>query len=278
MDESRQRRHPEHERLIGEVQSWFRTTILDLGYVVERRRFGFYRRNTENPELRLVVIEAMKPEDAPEFVADAREYFGERDVEIWVEGRELDATLGQALVAAGCVKDLPNVSLAFVGTPPEAVPVAGVTVEAVTPKTLKDYAVTKLKGFANSEAEPTAEQLDRELAIRKSEIEGMGRLLIARVGNEPAAILGYYDGADRSIFNLATRIPFRNRGIAKYLLCLVLADSFDRGCQSVIIGTNPDDTPILLYRRLGFIDEIYWRRGYMFEPAKSPAKMNTAEN
>jgi ribosomal protein S18 acetylase RimI-like enzyme len=262
MDESRQDRHPEHELLLGEVRAWFTSTYPELGYVVERRRFGFYRRNTENTELRLIVVESMKPEDAPEFVADAREYFDQRDVEIWVEGRELDATLGPALVAAGCVKDLPNVSLAFVGRAPEPVPLAGVTVEAVTRETLRDYAVTKLKGFANSEAEPTSEQLDRELAIRKSEIAGIGRLLVARVGKEPASILGYYDGADRSIFNLATRIPFRNRGIAKYLLCRVIADSFDRGCRSVIIGTDPDDTPIQLYRRLGFTDEIYWRRGY----------------
>jgi len=263
MDESMKDRHPEHERLLGEVRAWFTSTYPELGYVVERRRFGFYRRNTENPELRLVVIDSMAPGDAPEFVADAREYFDNHDVEIWIEGRDLDAKLGPALVAAGCAKERANVSLAFVGTPPEPVPMAGITVEAVTPETLRDYAVTKLKGFANSEAEPTAEQLDYELAIRKSEIASIGRLIVARVGKEPASILGYHDGPDRSIFNLATRTPFRNRGIAKYLLCRVLADSFDRGCRSVIIGTDPDDTPILLYRRLGFTDEIYWRRGYM---------------
>ena len=263
MEESQQRRHPEHDRLCEVVRSWFRTSYADLGYAVERRSFGFFRRRTKPPDARLIVVEAMAERDVPAFIADARGYFGNLPVEIWVEGRSLDAKLKPALISAGCAQEAANVSLAYVGVRPEAAIRSDLTVEPVTAKSLADYAVTKLKGFANSESEPTAQQLEYELAIRKSEMAGDASYLIARVEREPAAIIGYYDGDDRSIFNLATRLPFRNRGIAKHLLCRVLADSYDRSCRSVIIGTNPADTPIQLYRRLGFTDEVYWRGTYM---------------
>ncbi len=146
-----------------------------------------------------------------------------------------------------------------------------ITVDVVTADTVMDYAIVKLKGFANSEDEPTAEDLEEELAVRRRELASLGRFLVARVGDEPAAILGYYDGDDRLIFNLATRTPFRMKGIAMHLLCGVVADSYDRGCRSVIINTDPSDTPIRWYRRLGFTDEVYWRRSYRLEPSRSSA-------
>jgi ribosomal protein S18 acetylase RimI-like enzyme len=62
-------------------------------------------------------------------------------------------------------------------------------------------------------------------------------------------------------------------GVARHLLCRVIADSYDHGCRSVVINTDPDDTPIKWYRRLGFTDEVYWRRNYLFEPARNP-KLN----
>jgi ribosomal protein S18 acetylase RimI-like enzyme len=263
MSASTQNRHPDHDRLCDEVRSWYRTSMPDLGYSVERRRFGFYRRRA-HPVSSLIVLETATPKDVPEFVADAHGYFSHRPIEIWIEDPDLDATLGPTLITAGCSRAAANVSLAHVGSCPELVPLpSDVVVEPVTSATLVDYALVKLKGFANSEAEPTPERLQEELAVRASEIASIGRLLVARVRGEPATILGYYDGPDRSIFNLATRIPFRNRGMAKHLLCRVLADSYDRDCSSVIIGTDPADTPIQLYRRLGFIDQVYWRSTYL---------------
>jgi len=105
--------------------------------------------------------------------------------------------------------------------------------------------------------------------VRQSELASMGRFLIARVRDEPAAILGYYDGSDRLIFNLATRMPFRMGGLARHLLCQVVAESYEQGCSSVVINTDPSDTPIKWYQRLGFTDEVYWRRNYLFA-AKIP--------
>jgi len=263
-------RHPEHDRLCEEVGSWYRTSLPELGYHVERRRFGFYRRHAENPDSGLIIVAALEPDEVPEFLADARSYFDNRAVNIWLDDKDLDATLGPALVAAGASKDKENTHLAHVGPRPERFQLPGITVEHVTAAALMDYVLVKLKGFANSEDAPPIEDVDQELAVRGSELVRTGRFLIARVGDEPAAILGYYDGSDRLIFNLATRTPFRMRGVARHLLCQVVADSYEQGCRSVVINTDPSDTPIQWYSRLGFTDEVYWRRNYRFEAASNP--------
>jgi ribosomal protein S18 acetylase RimI-like enzyme len=263
-------RHPEHDRLREEVGSWYRTSPPELGYHVERRRFGFYRRHAESPDSGLIIARALASNEVPEFFADATSYFDKRAVNIWLDDRELDATLGPALVAAGASKDKENVHLAHVGPRLERFQLPGIVVERVTADALMDYVLVKLKGFANSEDAPPVEDVEKELAVRQSELASMGRFLIARVDEEPAAILGYYDGSDRLIFNLATRTPFRMRGVARHLLCQVVANSYDQGCRSVVINTDPSDTPIQWYQRIGFTDEVYWRRNYRFVPSKNP--------
>ena len=134
---------------------------------------------------------------------------------------------------------------------------------------MTEFAIVRLKGFANSENQPTDEQIAREVAIRRAELNGSGRFLIARIGREPAAILAYYAGIDRLIFLLATRLPMRQRGIARHLLAHVIADAYDSGARSVIINTDPQDTPIQWYRREGFKDEVYWYRSYVLEPDRA---------
>jgi ribosomal protein S18 acetylase RimI-like enzyme len=261
-------RHPEHDRLREEVRSWYRTSIPELGYRVEQRRSGSYRRHAEDPDSALIIVDDLSPDEVPEFLADASSYFDNRVVNIWIEDQKTDATLGPALIAAGASKDKANIHLAHVGRP-ERLQLSGITVERVTAHTLMDYVTVKLKGFANSEDAPPVEEVEKELAVRQSELASIGRFFIARVGDEPAAILGYYDGSDRLIFNLATRTPFRMRGIARHLLCEVVANSYDQGCRSVVINTDPSDTPIRWYRRVGFTDEVYWRHNYLFA-AKKP--------
>lgn len=265
-------RHPEHDRLRQEVRSWYRTSWPQRGYHVENRRFGFYRRHAEHPDSGLIIIETLTVDEVPEFLADAIRYFDNRPVHLGFDDKNLDRTRGPSLVAAGCAIDQANTYLAHVGPRPDRVQLPGVTVEPVTAGTLMDYVQVKLKGFANSEDEPPGKNIDEELSVRKTEFESIGRFLIARVDNEPAAILGYYEGSDRLIFNLATRIPFRMRGIAKQLLCEVIADAYDNGCHSVIINTDPTDTPIQWYKRLGLSDEVYWRRSYVFDPTSAPTR------
>jgi ribosomal protein S18 acetylase RimI-like enzyme len=261
-------RHPEHDRLREEVRSWYRTSIPELGYHVEQRRFGSYRRHAEDPDSGLIIVDDLSPDEVSEFLADASSYFDNRVVNIWIEEEKTDGTLGPALVAAGASKDKANIYLAHVGLRPERVESSGITVERVTADGLMDYVLVKLRGFANSEDAPPVEEVEKELAVRQSELASMGRFLIARVDDEPVAILGYYDGSDRLIFNLATRTPFRMRGVARHLLCQVVADSYEQGCSSVVINTDPSDTPIKWYRRIGFTDEVYWRCNYLFAVKK----------
>ena len=144
--------------------------------------------------------------------------------------------------------------------------VAGLTIEEVTHENVLDYQIAKLKGFANSEEQPDPADVESGLRLRRKELADNGRFLIARLESEPASIIGWYEGEDRVIFHLATRIPFRNRGLAKHLLCHVVSETYRMGYRSVMLFTDPLDTPINLYHRLGFTDEIYWRGRYDFTP------------
>jgi GNAT superfamily N-acetyltransferase len=81
---------------------------------------------------------------------------------------------------------------------------------------------TERIAFSGSEAEPDPEELRQRLALRKAEMGGQGRYLLARVGGEPASVVAFYEGEDRFVHHLATRVPFRRRGIARWLLSEVL--------------------------------------------------------
>jgi ribosomal protein S18 acetylase RimI-like enzyme len=256
--------HPDHERLRAEVRSWY--CMPSPGYQIVRREFGWYRRNLGFEGSACVIVEVAAPSKVPLLLSDARKYFGARDFELWIDDRSKDAALGPALTAAGCVESEATIYLAHVGAVPKAAALrAGLAIEAITAATLKDFVIVKLQGFANSEELPTAQQFAQEMAIKEQDFRGPGRFFVARCKGEVAAILAYYEGTtDRLIFNLATRVPFRMKGIAKLLLDFVLADSHAKGYRSVIINTNPADTPITWYRRIGFTDEVYWQRKYLF--------------
>lgn len=172
-------RHPEHDRLREEVRSWYRTSIPELGYHVEQRQFGSYRRHAEDPDSGLIIVDDLSPGKVSELLADAGSYFDNR-VNIWIEDERHDATLGPALIAAGASKLKANVHLAHVGPRPEQFQLSGVTIERVTADMLMDYVLVKLKGFANSEDAPPVEEVEKELAVRQSELANMGRFLIAR--------------------------------------------------------------------------------------------------
>jgi GNAT superfamily N-acetyltransferase len=259
-------RHPEHDRIADAIRARYRTSAREIGYLVERRRFGFYTRSAIRPDFARIIVQGAAPGDVPALLADARAYFGAQPVDIWLEAEEADLLVGRALFEAGCGRGAADVYLAHVGAAPPVLAVPGVTVEPVTQATLAEFAVVKLKGFANSEREPVADAVTREAALRAAEMKGAGRFAIARIGKDAAAIIGYYAGEDWLVFNLTTRLPFRGRGIAAQLLHGALADARRERCRSVIINTDSDDTQIRWYQRIGFTDPVYWRRAYRFEP------------
>lgn len=257
-------RHPDHDRLADTVQGWFSYSAPAMGYTRERRRFGVYGRNTQVPGGwgNEVLLRDLTPDDVYAFLTDVRAYFAGSPVRIYIDDHATDEALRPALLAAGCSWSDAQTHLAHVGAMPEAAPVPGLTVELVTDVSLEAWVLTKLKSFADSDAAPASADVQREMALRRAEMAGEGRFRLARIQGEPAAILGWYEDTDRFIFNLATRVPFRMRGIARKLLCDFLAESYAHGCRSIIINADPEGTSVQLYRRLGFTDEVYWRGKY----------------
>ena len=262
--------HPAHDNLVRTVRSWYICDYPALGKVVARRRFGYFSRIQQTDYCDIHILKPFDPAEVPAFIADVRAFYGRRRVLIFTHGQAVDTRLSHALKLAGCARGAANLYLAHVNTgqPPQAGSGPG-RIEPVTPGNLRDYSVTKLKGFAGSEEEPDPAAVEADMAVRRAELDAGGAFLIARLGDEAAAIIGWYEGTDRYIFNLATRAPFRNRGIARQLLSRVLADTYALNKRSLLINTDPADTPVQFYRRIGFVDEIYWMRKWLWEGSSS---------
>ncbi len=165
-----------------------------------------------------------------------------------------------------------QVLLAHVGGAPERLPVADASVEeveVVEADRLHEWASTKLRGFGDSDVEPDNEAVAFEVALHGAELRGELRLRLARVAGEPASIIGWYDEDDLDVFNLATRPAFRERGLARLLLSQVLREAEAEGRRSVVIGTDPRDTPIRWYRRFGFTDELLTAFTYQHQSRQS---------
>ncbi len=90
------------------------------------------------------------------------------------------------------------------------------------------------------------------------------QLQLARLEGEPVGVLAGYVGNDQLVFNLGTRIPFRHRGIAQAILTHWVEQGANNNCRSLIINADDPGTPQELYRRIGFVDEIYWYQRYEF--------------
>ena len=173
-----------------------------------------------------------------------------------VDGAGQHERLDSGLRSLGYETTGVQVLLAHVGGAPEPLPVSDASVEDVEADRLHEWAGTKLRGFSNSDVEPDKEAIAFEVALHGAELRGELRLRLARVGGEPASIIGWYDEDDLDVFNLATRLAFRERGLARLLLTQVMCEADAEGRRSVVIGTDPRDTPIRWYRRLGFTDEL----------------------
>ncbi|MCH7810903.1 MAG: GNAT family N-acetyltransferase [Chloroflexi bacterium] len=259
-------RHPHHDAVAASIRAAYAQPHPEMGWAVEERAFGLYRRNVKAGTYPSVLLRNVSPADVSALLDDVRQYFAgsPQPVRIVIEDREADAALGPALEAAGLQLDERTTFVAHVGAAPEAAGVPGVSVEPVADGGLAEYEDTRVRGFANAD-DPPPEDLGSRVDLRRAEMAGEAHYWLARVDGEPAAVLSWYDGEDRLIFSLATRVPFRNRGLARHLLCRLLGESERQGTRSVVISGDEAGTPIDLYRRLGFTDEVYWNATYELE-------------
>ena len=241
---------------------WYTRSVPQMGFYVQERRFGFYQRQKDTGRVR-ATVRHLPAEDVPRFLEDLREYSCQEEITFHVDNRELDERIGPILLESGCIPDVAEVFLAHTGGMPLlASEPEDLSVEAVNADTIEEAVRTERKGFADSEAEPDAQELRQRLTLRRAEMGGQGRFLLARIAGEPASTLAFYEGEDRFVHHLATRVAFRKQGIATRLLWEVLAGARERGCRSTIISAAEKGRPVGLYRCLGFTDEVYWRREY----------------
>lgn len=260
--------HPDHDRLIKEVPGWYQASSSEMGYHTVERPFGFYSRNikAKHGAADRVTIKDITFVQVPAFILDLHKYYDNWPVQIYIDDRETDAKIGDALIAYGCIKDTPEIYLAHVGSVPELPPVPGLGIESVDLSNLSEYAKIKLMGFSDREDKPDSVALQSEISLRKAEMAGMGRFLLARMHDEGVAAIGFYHQRVRLIFQLATRVPFRRNGIAGHLIIAVLNEAYQEGQGAVILNADETGTPIKMYHKLGFTDEIYWRQGYQYQP------------
>lgn len=254
-------RHPEHDAVCAEVRSWYTASTPAIGLWSSTTRYGVLL-HSDRIERNWLLLS----EDAPEAVADAlgaaTDFYGSSAFEVYIDERSRAERLTTALTRAGMKPVQDTVTLALVGpVRADPGPEALVVEEVADLERLREWATVKIQGFADAEGHLAPERLQRELTERGAEWP-VCRYLLARLGHDAVAILGHYTGQDQMVFNLATRLPFRHRGIAQSMLARWSKEPGRPPIRSHLINCDDKGPADALYRRLGFTDEVYWYRRY----------------
>jgi ribosomal protein S18 acetylase RimI-like enzyme len=258
-------RHPHHDEVAAEVARWYREPTPEMGYDLVEGRFGWFNRPSSTGRGRGTVRAGIVASEVDALIAEAEEIVATDSLTLELDDRATAAVLGPALEAAGFEPGTAAVHLAYLGGLDAAghgpagmrtddVPFDGASMES--------WATVKLQAFADAETPPAAEELERELVVRRAEMAGQGRALAAWIDREIVAIASYYEGDDRFIFVLGTRVPYRHLRIGRALLARVVHDPAASACRSVLINADEGGRPEALYRTLGFTDEVHWRQGW----------------
>jgi GNAT superfamily N-acetyltransferase len=272
---------PDLQAICASIHARYRDPNSDHGVDTTWGRFGFYSLNNLDPSLDSILLGPLAADKVPCLIENLKDYFLGRPVRIYIDDRQRDQALRPALVNAGCRHTCDLLYLAHTTSPPLVKPVTDLSIEYLSldnlhRDSLKDYAATATKAFADSEAEPDPAELEVYVASLEADIDTGHRYAIGRLGGQAVAVIGYYAGDHRLIFHLATRLPFRQRGIARHLLAHEIASSRTDGCGSITIFTDPSDGPVPFYRRMGFDAEVYWQARYVFEPVAIKPSLNAA--
>lgn len=247
------------------VRSWYTASTPSIGLSVASTSHGFLTWS-DRAQRRRLVLTADGAAGVADALASAVSFYETSDFEVWVDDRSRAEGLTAALISAGMEPVQDTVVLALVGSMRSDLGPDGLSVEDVADmERLQEWAAVKVRAFADAEEGPDTQQLQSEVAERQVEWP-VCRYQLARLGGEAVAILGHYTGQDQMVFNLATRLPFRHHGIARAMLAHWTAQGDRQGVRSHLINCDDGGPADVLYRRLGFTDEVYWYRRFRPRP------------
>lgn len=255
----RQTAHPGHDAVAEEVAGWYTTSTPEIGSQISERWYGY--QSDLSPTQARVILRVDEPDQVPAALADAQAASGMRVLTIRVDDRERAARLDGTLRGNGCKPGEATTHLALVGPMTGRTGPEDLVIESIGDARLEEWATVKLQTFGDTESTPAPDRLAQEVATRRNELS-VAECQLGRLGPESVAMLAYYRGSDQLVFNLGTRVPYRHQGIAQAMLAHWVAAGTASGCRSLIINATDGGRPAELYRRLGFIDEIYWYQTY----------------
>ncbi len=254
-------RHPEHDAVRAEVRSWYTASTPEIGFSVVPASYGFLSDAEGRPGSRRLVMTVDAIGEVAPALAAARAFYGASGFDVWLDDRVRAERLTPTLVAAGYAPVQDTVVLARVGPVLADRGPGHLEVEECTDQGgLAAWVRVKLQGFADDEGAPDPDRERRELDQRTAEWP-VCTYQLARLDSEGVAVLGAYRGRDEMVFNLATRLPFRHRGIARSLLAR-WSEEDGTAVRSRLINCDDGGPADALYRRLGFTDEVYWHRRF----------------
>jgi hypothetical protein len=264
-DSSNSRVHSQHDDLAHELESWFTNSAPEIDYFVTEHWYG-YLSNPDDPLGARLILRVNEPNQVSPALADAKSLCDDHTITIWGDDRKRKSTVDSALREAGCTSVKATTHLALVGPVHAAKGPETLVIKDVSIDDLEEWSITKIRCFDDLETLPGPDRLATEMAVRTPEM-ALAKLQLATIDSVPVGVLGSYSGPDQLVFNLGTRIPFRQRGSAQALLAHWVEAGMASNCRSLIINADDPGRPLDLYRRTGFVDEIYWYQRYELSPA-----------
>jgi GNAT superfamily N-acetyltransferase len=150
----------------------------------------------------------------------------------------------------------------------------------VSQHNLAVFSDTKLRAWSSSEDTPNDHALQAEIERRTRELRGSGRGMLAMIDDAPAGFIWWYDEPShiRWIRQLATRTPYRKRGVATRMLVNCVQSAYQAGMMAVIISVDPDNnTALKLYSELGFSHSVYELDTYTFANTAEKSTLSCGE-
>lgn len=122
---------------------------------------------------------------------------------------------------------------------------------AVDPERLR--AVERITNAELGLSGDVGEQVLRVRARAAAAIGARGFVVTGPDGTDAAHATVYGDGPIAEIEDVATRVPYRGRGLARDVIAACVADARARGAGLVFLTADADDWPQHLYARMGFV-------------------------